>query len=195
MVFKKNLYTSSPLLRSFIDQCDSYLAALGFSKIIPAIFKTQLISNIQVLQCGLFALQYACARCWFESGLQVDAVSGHSLGELTALAVAGVLSLKDALSLVATRASLIASSWGNEKGAMLSIRGSAHSAQEIISSLPGKSLEIACYNSDTSHVLVGSEKSVAEAKQYLKEIGRIDSLKPQRLNVSHGFHSTLPKTY
>lgn len=188
---KKNLYTSSPLLRSFIDQCDGHLAALGFSKINPAIFETQPISNIQVLQCGLFALQYACARCWIESGLQVDAVIGHSLGELTALAVAGVLSLKDALNLVATRASLIASSWGNEKGAMLSIRGSANSAQEIISSLPGESLEIACYNSDTSHVLVGPEQSVAEAEQYLQGIGRLKSLKPQRLNVSHGFHSKL----
>lgn len=190
---KKSLYTYSPLLRSFIDQCDAQLTALGFSKIIPAIFETEPISDVQVLQCGIFALQYACARCWIESGLQVDAVIGHSLGELTALAVAGVLSLKDALNLVATRASLIASSWGNEKGAMLTMRGSATDVQEVISSLPGEPLGIACYNSDTSHVLVGPEKSIAEAEGYLQRTGRVGNFKPQRLDVSHGFHSKLTK--
>lgn len=188
---KKSLYMSSPLLRSFIDQCNAHLATLGFSTIVPAIFENKPISNVQVLQCGLFALQYACARCWIGSGLQVDAVVGHSLGELTALAVAGVLSLEDALNLVATRASLITSKWGNEKGVMLTIPGSAHSAQEIISNLPGESIEVACHNSETSHVLVGPEQSIAEAERFLQSAGKLNGFKPQRLDVSHGFHSKL----
>jgi acyl transferase domain-containing protein len=65
------------------------------------------ISSAVLLQCSFFAVQYACATCWINAGLQPQAIIGHSLGELVALAVSGGLSLADALKLVAFRANLI----------------------------------------------------------------------------------------
>lgn len=60
-----------------------------------------------LLQSGVFALQYGCAQSWIKRGLEVSAVIGQSFGDLTALAVSGVLSLEDAPKLVNARAALI----------------------------------------------------------------------------------------
>lgn len=192
----RSLYEACPLLRAFIDQCHNQLVELGFPGILPEIFETKPLSNVQTLQSALFTLQYACAKSWIESGLHVDAVIGHSFGELTALAVANVLSLKDALRLVATRAALMSTKWGTEKGAMLAVHGSVESTQEVVSNLhpTNNPIEIACYNSDTSHVLVGSENSIGEAEQFIQQNARFTDLRPQRLDVSHGFHSKLTES-
>lgn len=54
----------------------------------------------------LFAMQYAAAKSWLDSGLdtKVAAVVGHSFGEITALCISGVLSLEDTVKFVAGRA-------------------------------------------------------------------------------------------
>ena len=188
---QKQLYESCPLLQLHINHCDDLLKEMGFSPIIPAIFETEPLTSIQALQCGVFALQYACARAWIDSGLQITAVVGHSLGELTALTVAGVLSLADGLRIVATRAILIECKWGSEKGAMLAVRGSEDSSQTIINGLSTEGLEVACYNAEKAQVLVGSEASIDEAEQYVSGNKSMGGIQTQRLSVSHGFHSRL----
>ncbi|QSZ37813.1 hypothetical protein DSL72_008913 [Monilinia vaccinii-corymbosi] len=164
---------------------------LVFGGQIPAIFQSEPIHDIVSLQCGTFAMQYACAKCWIDAGLKVDAVIGHSFGELTSMTVAGILSLEDGLKLIATRASLMQTKWGKEKGTMLAIHASENIVQDVIAStVPGTSeLEIACYNAPTSHIVVGHLSSVIEAEALLRDDPRFKGVKCQRLDVSHGFHS------
>ena len=187
----RNVYESCTLLRSYIDHCDHLLKRLGFSAILPGIFATEPITDTVVLQCGMFALQYASAKAWIASGLQVDAVIGHSFGELTALAVSDVLSLEDALKIIGTRASLMQSNWGSDRGTMLAIHGTAEQVREIITSIPAgdRDVEIACYNSLTSQVVVGTDSSIAVLEKVLKGNPKFNHLSCQRLDVSHGFHS------
>ncbi|KAB8291846.1 hypothetical protein EYC80_006628 [Monilinia laxa] len=187
----KDLYQSHPQLRAYIDNCNDLVTSLGFSAIIPAIFQSEPIRDIVSLQCGTFAMQYACAKCWTDAGLKVDALVGHSFGELTAMTVAGILSLQDGLKLIATRASFMQTKWGLERGTMLAIHASANIVRDIIrSTKPGiGELEIACYNSPTSHIVVGHSSSINEAEALLKDNSRFEGIKYQRLDVSHGFHS------
>ncbi|ESZ91464.1 BcPKS16, polyketide synthase [Sclerotinia borealis F-4128] len=187
----KNLYQSHPRLRAYIDNCNDLVTNLGFSAIVPAIFQSEPITDVVALQCGTFAMQYACARCWIDAGLKVDAIAGHSFGELTAMTVAGVLSLQDGLKLIATRASLMQTKWGPERGTMLAIHASKDVVQDVISRMKSgpSELEIACYNAPTSHIVVGHSSSIIEAEDLLKVESRFKGVKSQRLDVSHGFHS------
>ncbi|KFA74445.1 hypothetical protein S40288_08906 [Stachybotrys chartarum IBT 40288] len=185
----KTLYESNTALGDYIKDCDSVLTRLGFPAIIPAVFDKAPLSDVVVLQTGTFAVQYACARCWIDAGIQVEAVIGHSFGELTALVISGVLSLEDGIKLVATRASLMASEWGPERGIMLMVHSSRDIVRDVVSAAGADDLEVACYNSKTSQVLVGSRESVARAEQVLKSDARFRNIRYQRLDVSHGFHS------
>ena len=184
----KNLFDSCHVFRSIVLQCDSEIVRLGFPSILPSIFDIDPVSDVIVLQSGTFALQYACAKSWIECGLKVDAVVGHSFGELTAMAISGVLSLEDALKFVTSRALLMKKHWGGGCGSMVSIQASVEKATQMIDSTlrDDGPLDIACYNSQESQVVSGSEASIARL------VGSIGSgIKYQRLDVSYGFHSRL----
>ncbi|KAK3938475.1 Methylphloroacetophenone synthase [Diplogelasinospora grovesii] len=176
----KQLWQQSAILRSHLDRCDELLRFMGYPSLYPAIFQSEPIEDTVTLHAGVFALQYATAKAWIECGLAVDAVVGHSLGQLTALSVSGVLSLEDGLRFVAGRASLMKTHWGKEAGAMIAVEADL----ETLSSLP-QSLEIACYNGPTSHVLVGDKVSVDQFQGVLSQKG----LRFKRLDVTNGYHS------
>lgn len=187
------LYQSCPRLRSYIDSCNEIVTSLGFSSIIPAMFQSEPVQDVVTLQCGTFAMQFACAMCWIDGGLEVSATVGHSFGELTALVVSGTLSLPDGLKLIARRASLMKTDWGREKGTMLAIFSTLENVRAIMSDLHSNSqepnIEVACYNSPTSQVLVGSSSAISRVEELLREEERFHGIRCQRLDVTHGFHS------
>ena len=188
---ERGIYESCHLFRTHFDQCNHELMGLGFSSLFPSVFDKQLVSDTVLLQCGMFAVQYSCAKSWIDSGLKVDAVVGHSFGELTGLAVCGVLSLVSALKVVAARATLMTSKWSKERGIMLVVNGSAEVVQDLISSSSTNAggLEIAGYNSHASQVVVGSDASVTLFERFLSKGSKYGRLTFQRLSVTHGFHS------
>ena len=190
---EKGLYDHYPRLKKYIDECDGIVQDLGFSTLLPSIFSSEPLADIVLLQCGTFAMQYACARCWIDAGLQVEAVIGHSFGELTAMVVSGVLSLRDGLKLIASRASLMVTKWDAERGIMLVIHSSREAVQSVVTSINTNGrepdIEIACYNASSSHVVVGSSLAIDRTEALLKSDSRFTSIRSQRLDVTHGFHS------
>ena len=183
----QDYYETFPLFRNHLDACNALLQQSGFSSCIPAIFQKEPIEDIVALQCGMFAVQYACAMSWIDCGIQIDAVVGHSFGELTALAVAGVLSLSDAIKLVATRAVLMQSEWGQDRGTMLLVGAATDIVQKIIAG--NEEAEIACHNAQTSQIIVGTESAIAGIENRIKQSPEFQGIQLQRLNVTHGFHS------
>lgn len=188
-----------PRFRLYLERCNKILLDLGYPAILPVLFQSGPISDVVALQCGTFAVQYACAQCWIDSGVEVHAVLGHSLGELTAMVVSGVLSLEDGLKLVASRASLVHHKWGPERGTMLAIHAAGKEITEIIAAVKAvkevysESLEVACFNGPRSYVVVGSEAEIARAEVLINEDPRFNGIKHQRIDVSHGFHSVFTK--
>lgn len=182
-----------PLLHEHLQTCRTVLRYMGYPDIMPALFQSGPISDLVSLECATFAVQYACARCWMDSGLKIHTVIGHSFGELTALALTRTLSLKDTLTLIAKRASLVRDKWGPEFGTMLAVHGDKETAQAVVEHTPGH-LETACYNGPNSHVLVGGRTSVSEAETVIQTNFRHCGLRYQNVDVSRGFHSFLTES-
>ena len=194
---ERSLYESQPRLRKYIDECNEIVTDLGFSTLFPAMFQSEPLADVVALQCGTFAMQYACAKCWIDAGIQVEAVIGHSFGELTAMVVSGILSLRDGLKLVASRASLMATKWGQEPGTMFVVHSSHEIVQDMLANINAAStepeIEIACYNAPSSQVVVGSSIAIDRLESLIGKTPRFSGIRSQRLDVTHGFHSKFTK--
>lgn len=117
------------------------------------------LDAIDVLQPFLFAFQVALAGAWRAWGVEPDAVVGHSMGEVAAAHVAGVLSLDDAARIICRRTQLLRAVTG--EGAMGVIELSHEQARAAIAPFGGR-LSIAASNSPRSTILAG-EPSALEA--------------------------------
>ncbi|MCJ1436576.1 hypothetical protein MMC27_005956 [Xylographa pallens] len=192
---EKSLYESHPKIKYYIDECDKIVSKLGFSSLLPSMFKSEPQNDVVALQCGTFAMQYACAKCWIDAGLHVDAIIGHSFGELTAMVVSGVLSLHDGLKLIASRAWLMATKWDLERGAMLVVHGSRDTVRNVVAKvnagLEELEIEIACYNAPSNQVVVGGSLAIDRTESLLNSDPAFSGTRCQRLDVTHGFHSKL----
>ncbi|KAI9643621.1 hypothetical protein NHQ30_008243 [Ciborinia camelliae] len=192
----ENLFNQSTLFRYHVDHCDEILRSLGKSSIYPSIFDCSPNPSTVNLHSKLFVLQYSAAKTWIGSGLNVSAMIGHSFGQLTALTVAGALSLEDGLKLVVGRAELVERLWTNEKGSMLAVEADRATILKLVDLTKGRGpayeVEVACYNGPTSHVLVGTNLAITKAEEILKdETMEFMSVKARKLHVTHGYHSSL----
>lgn len=190
----QDLYERSILFRSYLDQCDTILRSFGLKGLYPEIFQTTPVSDIVALQSMVFSVQYSSSKAWMDSGLEIEAVVGHSLGQFAAMCISGTLSVEEGLKLVSGRASLMQKHWGSERGSMLAIEADSTVLESIISAVKvsgsDHAVEVACYNSPTSHVLVGCETSIARIQEIIAhESFQAKTIRCKRLNVTHGFHS------
>ncbi|MET9109951.1 type I polyketide synthase, partial [Streptomyces zhihengii] len=129
-------------------------------------------------QAGLFALEVALFRLVESWGVVPDVLLGHSLGEISAAHVAGILDLDDACVLVAERGRLMQALPAG--GGMLAVQaGEAEVADS--------GLDIAAVNGPRSVVLSGSVEAIERYAAECAERG----LRFSVLSVSHAFHSVL----
>ncbi|KAL0945469.1 hypothetical protein HGRIS_000958 [Hohenbuehelia grisea] len=190
----KALYETSPLFKSTIDECETILKAGGFPGVLPIINAGPEGSGLTTLeefeanQAAIFSLEYALAKVWISWGLTPAAVVGHSLGEYAALVTAGVLSLKGALMIIASRVRFMMQKCAVDTTGMIAINSGPEVVGQVLASSPNfAGLSIACYNSATDCVVSGPHNQLKALKAHIDAEVRCKNV---LLTVPFGYHSS-----
>lgn len=178
------LYEKFPEVREIYDYLGEDLKKISFEGSLEEISKTE---NLQPI---MIAFQLSALEILKNKLSSVDATCGLSLGEYSAIALAGIVSREKALDLVRKRGELMGEASGLVKSKMLALlKVTEEEARNLLAQRPdleGK-VYIANINSSKQIVVSGEEAGIDELEIFLKEQGKV--VKP--LVVSGAFHTPL----
>jgi acyl transferase domain-containing protein/acyl carrier protein len=159
----RTLLHLEPVFRDLIERCElAFRPHVNWSLVaeLAAIDASESrLSEVDVIQPTLFAIQIGLAALWRSWGIEPQAVVGHSMGEVAAAYVSGALSLEDAALIICSRSKLVKRTVG--EGAMASVELSIEAARAVIAGYEGR-ISIAVSTSPTSTVLSGEPTALAE---------------------------------
>lgn len=184
----KDLYENEIIFREYFDRCCEILIPILGNDLRQIIYpnadrlesSTHQLQQTAIAQPAIFAIAYALAQQWIAWGIKPKAMIGHSIGEYVAACLSGVMTLEEALALVAIRGKLMQQL---PAGAMLAIP----LTEQEIEPLLGSDLSIAAINSSNLCVVSGKSEAIAQLEQKL----RSQEVDCRRLHTSHAFHSMM----
>ena len=152
----RTLLTQEAVFREAVERCDCAMRPHGDWSLLTELTATDparsRLNEVDVLQPALFAIQVALTALWRSWGIEPHAVVGHSMGEVAAAHVAGVLSLEDAAQVICSRSRLVKPTIGH--GAMAAVDLSIADARRALVGYEDR-VSIAASNGITSTVLSG----------------------------------------
>jgi acyl transferase domain-containing protein len=184
----ETLYRTSPVFKHSLIRCAKILQKHKGIRLLDVLFDKKddsQINQTEFTQPVLFAIQYSLTQLWKTFGFTPDIVLGHSIGEYAAACEAGVLSLEDALCLVAERGQCMQMTSSN--GTMAIIRAEEERVNQYLQHFNFADVTIAAVNGTDRLVISGEKVHVEEIVQLAQNEGIVTSY----LNVSRAFHSPL----
>ncbi len=183
----RDLYAHEPVFREAIERCAAILAPLLTEDLRTLLYPAETTPQARerlmmtiAAQPAIFSVEYALASLWMSWGIKPSAMIGHSIGEFVAAVLAGVMSLADALAVIAARGRLMQSLPG---GAMLAVRLPEVEVAPLLSA----ELCIAAINGPALCVVAGPFDAVATLEAALAA----RTVVTRRLHTSHAFHSSM----
>ncbi|HRI70291.1 MAG TPA: beta-ketoacyl synthase N-terminal-like domain-containing protein, partial [Polyangium sp.] len=181
----RELLQQSPRFRQTVESCEKLIMAAGGSSVITELEKAEgesLLQRTEVAQPALFSIQVGIAAELQARGVQPAIVIGHSVGEVAAAYVAGLLDLETACRVVVARAMGMKDQAG--RGKMYAVD---MTEAEALAFLQGESAEVgvAACNGPRSVVLAGETSALQRVVQKLENQGT----KTKELRVDYAFHS------
>jgi acyl transferase domain-containing protein/surfactin synthase thioesterase subunit/NADPH-dependent curcumin reductase CurA/NAD(P)-dependent dehydrogenase (short-subunit alcohol dehydrogenase family)/acyl carrier protein len=181
----RELLAQEPVFRAEVERIERAFAAFSGWSLLEELTREEAASRIHethIAQPAIFAVQAGLSALWKHWGIEPAAVIGHSVGEIAALYVAGVLSLEDAARVAYHRSRLQGRTAGS--GGMLAANLDAADATSLIQNLGG-AVSIAAINSPTSLTLSGDDGALRELHAKLESDGVFARL----LRVEVPYHS------
>ena len=184
----RGIYDTEPVFQQAMSQCEDVLLGHTGESLLALIDPSERqegrLATTQYTQPALFALEWSMTELWRSRGVVPALVLGHSVGEIVAACVAGVMPMEVGLKLATERGRLMQALPGNE-GVMMAARCGEAAVSAAIQALglAGR-VSVAAVNGPSSVVVAGSEAAVGAVMVELGVLGH-------RLSVSHAFHSPL----
>ncbi|MGC4746992.1 SDR family NAD(P)-dependent oxidoreductase [Micromonospora sp. DT201] len=181
------LYAEFPVYAATLDDIAARFDALTGTSLRDEIFAAAPASRLdrtEVTQPALFAVEVALYRLVESWGLRPDRLLGHSVGEIAAAHVAGVLTLDDACTLVEARGRLMGELPAG--GVMTAVEATEDEVGALLAAETGR-VTVAAVNGPSAVVVSGDQAAVARVAAQLRDRGR----RTRDLPVSHAFHSPL----
>jgi len=184
----EGLYATEPVVRRAIDHCAKVLEPHIAADLRRLLFPrprhrrqaADQLLHTEWAQPALFTVEYALGELWRSWGIEPAAMIGHSVGEYVAATIAGLMSLDEALLLIAHRGQLIASM---PRGSMLAVMADAGSVGRFVDG----EVSLAAVNAPGYSVLSGPNHAIDRVEAVLAA----ESIAARRLHTSHAFHSSM----
>src|SRR3984885_9649309 len=181
-------YESEPVFREVVDRCDEllkpHLARSLLSGLCPPPAGPTPLEETEYTHVAMFAIQYGMAQLWRSWGVEPGMVMGHSVGEIVAATVAGMVSMEDGLMIMRERGRLMSSL--PRIGLMASLMAGETQVAKALEPYRDR-VSIAALNGPESTVISGERTAVEEVLRNLEAQG----IKTKPLKVSNSFHSPL----
>jgi len=186
----RGLYRDEPLFQQEIDRCLDLIKPHVHVNLADILYPSAAnkdraadsINHTAVAQPLLFIVEYALARQLMAWGIQPESMIGHSIGEYVAACLAGVMTLADALRLVARRGQLMQEM---PTGSMLSVSLPADRLTAELATADTNDLSLAANNAPNLCVVSGTTEAITALSARLSAQG----IENRLLHTSHAFHS------
>ena len=184
----RELMRNEPVFRRMIEDCDRAMCPWADFSLVEELSRPEVDSQMhrtEISQSAIFAMQMALAELWKSWGVQPAAVVGHSVGEIAAACVAGILSLEQAAKIIVHRGRVM-DDLAPIGGGMLAVGISPGEAAAVIAR-HDRTVSIAAFNGPRSLTLSGLKTSLERIAEELESQGHFARF----LQVTHPFHHAM----
>ncbi len=175
----RELFDAEPVFRRAFEQCDAAIAeetGWRLSARLLGADAERYLAEIDVIQPALFTMSVALAAVWRAWGVEPDAIVGHSMGEVAAAHIAGILSLEDAVAVICRRSRLMKTL--SSDGSMATVELPLREVELLLAGREG--ISVGASNGPETTVISGDSQAIEallkelEAKEVYCRLIKVD---------------------